>query len=105
MGNNQSDFPDLPIPTSNNNEAKKRSKAKHAAVIGRVAKTVKASTVITGKHVIKHSKNLGRGTVSAGRAAGRVIPVSSVVYNYKAPRKHEPGGRVNRRRSATNNKE
>mmetsp|Transcript_11262 Transcript_11262/g.20625 ORF Transcript_11262/g.20625 Transcript_11262/m.20625 type:complete len:623 (+) Transcript_11262:1240-3108(+) len=78
---------------------KKKSRAKHAAVIGRVAKTVKASTVITGKHVIKHSKNIGKGTVSAGRAAGRVIPVSSVVYNYKPPRKHEPGGRVNRRRS------
>ena len=74
-------------------ETKKRSK-KHSAVIGRVAKTVKASTVITGKHVIKHSKNLGKGTVkgtvSAGRAAGRAIPVSSVAY-MKQPRRHEPG--------------
>ena len=97
--NAQSDVLD---PTaSNNNEAKKKSRTKHAAMIGRVAKTVKASTVITGKHVIKSSKYLGKGTVSAGiaagkgtvsagRAAGRVIPVSAVVYN-KPPRKHEPG--------------
>lgn len=70
--------------------SKKKSKVKHAAVIGRVAKTVKASTVITGKHVIKQSMNITKGTVSAGRAAGRVIPVSSVVYS-KPPRKHEPG--------------
>lgn len=83
-------------------EVKKRSKAKHSAVIGRVAKTVKSSTVITGKHVIKHSKNIGKGTmkgtVSAVGAAGRVLPVSSVV-NYKPPRRHEPGGRVHRKRS------
>ncbi|KAL7550235.1 hypothetical protein ACHAWF_013474 [Thalassiosira exigua] len=86
--------PDQPLST----DAKKKSKAKHAAVIGRVAKTVKSSTVVTGKHVIKHSKNLGKGTVkgtvSAGRAAGRVIP-ASVVYN-RRPNKHEPGGRVSR---------
>ncbi len=63
-------------------ETRKKNRVMHSAVIGRVAKTVKASTVITGKHVIKQSKN-------AGRAAGRVIPVSSVVY--KPPRKHEPG--------------
>jgi len=79
------------------NESKKKSKR---TAVMRVAKTVKASTVVTGKHVIKHSKNLGKGTVSAGRAAGRVIPVSSVVYNpSKPPRKHEPGGRVHRKRS------
>ena len=69
-----------------------RKKSKHAAVIGRVASTVKNSTVITGKHV----KNIGtlsvKGTVSATRAAGRVIPVSSAAL-YKQPRKHEPGGR------------
>ena len=72
-----------------NSESKKKSRIKHAAVIGRVAKTVKSSTVITGKHVIKTSKNIGigtvKGTMSATRAAGRVIPV------YKTPRKHEPG--------------
>ena len=76
---NPFDHNDLPVSTG----AKKKSRAKHAAVIGRVAKTVKSSTVITGKHVIKHSKNLGKGTVSAGRE------LSSVVYN-KQPRKHEP---------------
>ena len=69
-----------------------KKKSKHAAVIGRVASTVKNSTVITGKHV----KNIGtlsvKGTVSATRAAGRVIPVSSAAL-YKQPRKHEPGGR------------
>ena len=74
---NPFDHNDLPVSTG----AKKKSRAKHAAVI--VAKTVKSSTVITGKHVIKHSKNLGKGTVSAGRE------LSSVVYN-KQPRKHEP---------------
>ena len=63
-------------------ETRKKNR-KHTAVIGRVAKTVKASTVITGKHVIKQSKH-------AGRVAGRVIPVSSVVYS-KQPRTHEPG--------------
>jgi hypothetical protein len=74
--------------------ARKTNKAVHTAV-GRVAKTVKSSTVSTGKHVIKGSKKITigtvKGTVSAGRAAGRVIPVSSVVYGYKQPRKHEPG--------------
>ena len=75
-------------------EAKKKSRIKHAAVLGRVAKTVKSSTVITGKHMMKHSKKVGKGTVKAGKAAGRVIPVSSVVYPYKPPDKHEPGGRV-----------
>jgi len=81
-------------------ESKKKSRVKHAAVIGRVAKTVKSSTVVTGKHVIKHSKNIGKGTVkgtvSAGRAAGRVIPAS--VQYYKPPRRHEPGGVVHRKR-------
>ena len=74
--------------------ARRKNRTVHTAV-GRVAKTVKSSTVITGKHVIKHSKSLTigtvKGTVSAGKAAGRVIPVSSVVYGYKEPRKHEPG--------------
>lgn len=72
-------------------ETKKKGR-KHAALIGRVAKTVTKSTVITGKHVAKHSKNIGKGTVYAtvyaGRAAGRALPVS-----YKPPRKHEPGER------------
>ena len=74
--------------------ARKKNRSVHTAV-GLVAKTVKSSTVITGKHVLKHSMNITKGTVkgtvSAGRAAGRVIPVSSVVYGYKQPRKHEPG--------------
>ena len=74
--------------------ARKKNRTVHTAV-GLVAKTVKSSTVITGKHVLKHSMNITKGTVkgtvSAGRAAGRVIPVSSVVYGYKQPRKHEPG--------------
>ncbi len=73
---------------------RKKNRNVHTAV-GLVAKTVKSSTVITGKHVLKHSmsitKGTVKGTVSAGRAAGRVIPVSSVVYGYKQPRKHEPG--------------
>lgn len=73
---------------------RKKNRSVHTAV-GLVAKTVKSSTVITGKHVLKHSMNITKGTVkgtvSAGRAAGRVIPVSSVVYGYKQPRKHEPG--------------
>lgn len=77
-------------------ETKRKSRAKYT-VIGRVGKTIKASTVVTGKHVIKHSKNIGKGTVkgtvSAGRAAGRVgaaLP-AAVVYNYKPPKRHEPG--------------
>ena len=52
------------------NMDKKKSKTKHTAVLNRVAKTVKSSTVITGKQVIKQSKNLGKVTVSTGRAAG-----------------------------------
>jgi hypothetical protein len=72
-----------------------QSARKRTSAVGRVAKTVKSSTVSTGKHVIKGSKKITigtvKGTVSAGRAAGRVIPVSSVVYGYKQPRKHEPG--------------
>ena len=98
------DDPDPPV------DVKKKATRKHTAVIGRVAKTVKNSTVVTGKHVIKHSKTIGKGTVIAGRAvgkgtvaAGRAIPVSSVVSQVrvpnKAPTKHEPGGRLHRRSS------
>jgi len=68
----------------------KKKRTKHSAVLTRVAKTVKSSTVITGKSVLKQGKKVGKGTVYAGKAAGRVIPVSSVVYSYKPPTKHEP---------------
>ena len=78
--------------------SKRKRGNKHSAVLGKVAKTLKYSTVVTGKHVIKHSKNIGKGTVNAGRAAGRKLPVSSVVHS-KPPRKHEPKGRVNRKKS------
>jgi len=59
----------------------KKKRTKHSAVLTRVAKTVKSSTVITGKSVLKQGKKVGKGTVYAGKAAGRVIPVSSVVYS------------------------
>jgi len=78
--------------------SKRKKGIKHAVVLGKVAKTLKSSTVVTGKHVIKHSKNIGKGTVNAGRAAGRKLPVSSVVHS-KPPKKHEPTGRVNRKKS------
>lgn len=48
-------------------EIKKKSKTK---VLNRVAKTVKSSTVITGKQVIKQSKKVGKATVNTGLAAG-----------------------------------
>jgi acetyl-CoA acetyltransferase len=48
-------------------ESKKKSKTK---VLNRVAKTVKSSTVITGKQVLKQSKKVGKATVNTGRAAG-----------------------------------
>jgi len=83
--------------------SKRKRGNKHAAVLGKVAKTLKSSTVVTGKHVIKHSKNIGKGTVNAGRAAGRKLPVSSVVHS-KPPKKHEPTGRVNRKKSETHAK-
>lgn len=50
-----------------NTESKKKSKTK---VLNRVAKTVKSSTVITGKQVLKQSKKVGKATVNTGRAAG-----------------------------------
>ena len=64
---------------------------KKGRIIGRVAKTVTASTVVTGKTVIK---NLGKGTVKSTVSAGRAVtmPMSSVVYN-KRPKRHEPRGR------------
>jgi hypothetical protein len=48
-------------------DVKKKSKTK---VLNRVAKTVKSSTVITGKQVIKQSKKVGKATVNTGLAAG-----------------------------------
>ena len=64
---------------------------KRGRILGRVAKTVKASTVVTGKTVIK---TLGKGTVKSTVSAGRAVtmPMSSVVYN-KRPKRHEPRGR------------
>lgn len=94
---NQSE-PFLTIDTPGTNASKRRRSNKHAAVLSKVAKTLKSSTVVTGKHVIKHSKNIGKGTVNAGRAAGRKIPVTSVVHS-KRPKKHEPTGRVHREKS------
>lgn len=64
---------------------------KKGRLIGRVAKTVTASTVVTGKTVIK---TLGKGTVKSTVSASRAVtmPMSSVVYN-KTPKRHEPRGR------------
>jgi hypothetical protein len=47
-----------------------KKKKKNAKVLNRVAKTVKSSTVITGKQVIKQSKKVGKATVNTGLAAG-----------------------------------
>lgn len=78
----------------------KKSRALSVHSVGRAAKT-------TGKSVIKHSKSITmgtvKGTVSAGRAAGRAIPVSSV-HIYK-PRKHEPSGGKLRRISNKGHRE
>lgn len=80
---------------SNSNSKRRRGK-KHAAVLGKVAKTLKSSTVVTGKHVIKHSKNIGKGTVNAGIRAGSKISVS---VHSKPPSRHEPKVRVSRKKS------
>ena len=73
-------------------DARKKNKVKHAALIGRVAKTVKNSTVITGKHVIKHSKNIGKGTVKGTvNALQGTVNAGRSSLNYKPPRRHEPG--------------
>ncbi|KAL7498709.1 hypothetical protein ACHAWT_008068 [Skeletonema menzelii] len=87
-------FEEVSTP-GNQSETSKRKRG--TAVIVKVAKTLKSSSVVTGKHVIKHSKNIGKGTVNAGRAAGRNFP-SSVVHS-KPPKKHEPKGRVARKKS------
>ena len=52
---------------STGDESKKKSKTK---VLNKVARTVKSSTVITGKQVIKQSKKVGKATVNTGLAAG-----------------------------------
>lgn len=83
------------LSPGNQSETSKRKRG--AAVMVKVAKTLKSSSVVTGKNVIKHSKNIGKGTVNAGRAAGRNFP-SSVVHS-KPPKKHEPKGRVARKKS------
>jgi hypothetical protein len=68
--------------------------------VGRAAKS-------TSKSVIKHSKSITmgtvKGTVSAGRAASRAMPVSSV-HIYK-PRRHEPSGGKLRRISNKDHRE
>ena len=103
------DMPKVHFESVESIESKKK-KTKHAAVLGRVAKTIKASTVIkhgkkVGKGTVNAGKAVGKGTVIAGKAAGRVIPVSSVVYSYKPPTKHEPGTSITRpNRSQKNHK-
>lgn len=83
-------------PDLSNSNSKRRRGNKHAAVLGKVAKTLKSSTVVTGKHVIKHSKSIGKGTVNAGIKAGSKISVS---VHSKPPSRHEPKSRVSRKKS------
>lgn len=80
--------------------ASKKNRAISVHSVGRAAKS-------TSKSVIKHSKSITmgtvKGTVSAGRAASRAIPVSSV-HIYK-PRRHEPSGGKLRRISNKDHRE
>lgn len=82
-------------PDLSNSNSKRRRGNKHAAVLGKVAKTLKSSTVVTGKHVIKHSKSIGKGTVNAGIKAGSKISVS---VHSKPSSRHEPKSRVSRKK-------
>ncbi len=90
-GNQMESYPSF--DALGNITSKRKRGNKHAAVLGKVAKTLKSSTVVTGKHVIKHSRYIG----NAGRAAGIKLP--SAVVHPKPPKKHEPKGRVNRKKS------
>ena len=67
---------------------RKRKKWIKGAGIGRVAKTVKTGTTMTGKQVVKQGKKVGKGTVIAGRA---IISKSNVHL-------HRPPGREPRKR-------
>lgn len=55
------------VHTDLDGDGKKKTKTK---VLNRVAKTVKSSTVITGKQVIKQGKKVRKATVNTGLAAG-----------------------------------
>ena len=63
--NAQTDSIATEVSTGDDNRKKSKTK-----VLNKVAKTVKSSTVITGKQVIKQSKKVGKATVNTGLAAG-----------------------------------
>eukprot|EP00978_Attheya_sp_CCMP212_P007182 scaffold16717_cov53-Attheya_sp.AAC.5 len=66
---------------------KKKSPKTRASKIGRVAKKVKRGTAYTGMQVVKQSRNVGYGTVIAGRA---IISKTGVVAHGSRPPGREP---------------
>ena len=93
---------DLGLPPLSS--AKGRRKKKKWAVKGsaaKVAKTMKSGTAITGKQVYKQGKKVGKGTVFAGRAAGRAITSVPAPTSLHKPPRREPRKITSRPRRGT----
>jgi len=84
--------------------AKGRRKKKKWVMKGsaaKVAKTMKSGTAITGKQVYKQGRKVGKGTVSAGKAAGRAITSVPAPTTLHKPPRREPRKRTSRPRGGT----
>ena len=92
---------DLGLPPLSAKGRKKKKKWAMKGSAAKVAKTMKSGTAITGKQVYKQGKKVGKGTVSAGRAAGRAITSVPAPTSLHKPPRREPRKITSRPRRGT----
>jgi len=92
---------DLGLPPLKSKGHKKKKKWAMKGSAAKVAKTMKSGTAITGKQVYKQGKKVRKGTVSAGRAAGRAITSVPAPTSLHKPPRREPRKRTSRPRRGT----
>jgi hypothetical protein len=76
----------LPAHADTFTPTKKQRKGRN--IIDQIAQSVKTSTAKTGKQVVRQSKKVGKGTVSAGKAI--IAPMSRGSMHSKKPPMREP---------------
>lgn len=92
---------DLGLPPLSAKARKKKKKWAMKGSAAKVAKTMKSGTAITGKQVYKQGKKVGKGTVFAGRAAGRAITSVPAPSSLHKPPRREPRKITSRPRRGT----
>ena len=88
----------LDLPPLNAKGRRKKKKWVMKGSAAKVAKTMKSGTAITGKQVYKQGRKVGKGTVSAGKAAGRAITSVPAPTTLHKPPRREPRKRTSRPR-------